>query len=803
MELTEMAIYTCPHLPITELIRIRCPFLSRFRRWQFASFVLCFASLGTFFMLSSELVLANSFSLSQASSSETYLEEGLRAFQRGDFEQAVLKWMEAARLYERAGKLHEQSEVLTYLAQAYQAIGQYKQALKSLELALLLAKSSGDRTRIASVLGSLGSVYIATGPVEAAYGYLHEGLGLAREVGNAALSANILNNLGNLLTSQHKYPEALGAYTESAQLATNTGNQALAVRALTNGARASLQHGQYREAKAMLDQAFDQVRGLEESHDKAYGLISIGLAYRDLPPHLADAKDLRLLASKIFTEAATVARTIGDPRAMSYAQGYLGKLYEDEHRYPEALQLTRKAIFAAQQVNAPESLYHWQWQTGRLLKALGNIDDAIAAYRRAVATLQPIRQELSTGYGSSPSAFRESIGPVYFELVDLLLQRAASIQVGEQYALHLIEARDTIELLKAAELRDYFRDDCVDAARSRITKLEIVSQTAVVIYPILLPSRTELLVSLPTGLKRFSVPVGADILTQEVRALRRRLEKRTTREYLPHAQQLYDWLIRPLEPDLRAIPVDTLVFVPDGPLRTIPMAALHDGQQFLIAKYAVATTPGLDLTDPRAIPREQIKALAVGLTESVQGFPSLPNVSTELQAIQHLYGADMLLNQDFLVSRLEEELKDARFTLVHIASHGRFESDVAKTFLLTFDDKLTMQRLDQFVGLFRFRDDPLELLTLSACETAAGDDRAALGLAGVAIKAGARSALATLWPINDPASSILITEFYQQFQDPSVSRATALQRAQIKLLHDVRYQHPGYWSAFLLINNWL
>jgi CHAT domain-containing protein len=123
--------------------------------------------------------------------------------------------------------------------------------------------------------------------------------------------------------------------------------------------------------------------------------------------------------------------------------------------------------------------------------------------------------------------------------------------------------------------------------------------------------------------------------------------------------------------------------------------------------------------------------------------------------------------------------------------------------LLTFDDKLTMDRLDQYVGLFRFRDDPLELLTLSACETAAGDERAALGLAGIAIKAGARSAVASLWFINDQATAMLIEEFYRQLRDPSVSRAVALQRAQSRLLEDLRYRHPGYWSPFLLINNWL
>jgi CHAT domain-containing protein len=148
-------------------------------------------------------------------------------------------------------------------------------------------------------------------------------------------------------------------------------------------------------------------------------------------------------------------------------------------------------------------------------------------------------------------------------------------------------------------------------------------------------------------------------------------------------------------------------------------------------------------------------------------------------------------------------LKEQRISVLHIASHGRFEHDVAHSFILTYDDKLTMARLDQYVGLFRFRQDPLELLTLSACETAMGDDQAALGLAGVAIKAGARSALATLWSINDKASSDLVAEFYRQLSDASISKAVALQRAQLTMLNDSLYDHPAYWSAFLLLNNWL
>jgi len=163
----------------------------------------------------------------------------------------------------------------------------------------------------------------------------------------------------------------------------------------------------------------------------------------------------------------------------------------------------------------------------------------------------------------------------------------------------------------------------------------------------------------------------------------------------------------------------------------------------------------------------------------------------------------VLRNQEFTSPNMERELNQTPFSIVHIASHGQFEGDVDNTFLLTYDDKMSMNALEQFIGTTKFRDDAVELLTLSACQTAAGDDRAALGLAGVAVKAGARSALATLWTVNDPASAALVSEFYNQLQDPTVSKAEALHRAQLLLSEDLRYWHPGYWSPFLLIGNWL
>ena len=294
-----------------------------------------------------------------------------------------------------------------------------------------------------------------------------------------------------------------------------------------------------------------------------------------------------------------MATSIGDSRAESYAWGFLGNLYEKERRYEESLDLTRRAILASQQVKAPESQYRWEWQTGRLLKALGQSEEAIRAYRRAVYTLQPIRHELSFGYQGRQQSFRESVGPLFLELADLLLESAKpsdesitqSVSEPNAQETLLYQARDTIEIFKAAELQDYFKDDCVEATQSRIQVLDKVSETTAIIYPIIFPDRLELLVSFSGGIKRIRVPVSGEDFTGKVKSFRRMLEKRTTRQYLPHAQTLYDFLIRPIEPDLEKFGIQTLVFVPDGALRTVPMGPLHDGNQFLIEKYAVGHNP--------------------------------------------------------------------------------------------------------------------------------------------------------------------------------------------------------------------
>jgi len=735
------------------------------------------------------------------------MKEGSQAYQHGDFEQAVERWTSAAAAYERSAARPEQIDALIRLSEAYQSLGRYRTAASRLDQAKALAVGRDDSLLSIRILWRTGSLYQAGGQHAEAERALRESLRLAKTLTQPALTAAILNDLGNLASSQGKFADALAAYNESFQTAQAASATLLAATSLVNAARVSLPMKQYREGKQRLDEAAGILRGLEPSHEQISAFITVGLTYAKLRPFLVELnRDLTLASFQALHDAARFADQLDDRRGSSFAWGYLGKLYEDERRYAEALDVTQHAILMSRQAAAPEALYRWQWQAGRLLKGLGRPKEAIDSYRQAIVAVQSIRPEVSAALAEDQpdASFRETVGAVYFELADLLLRGSERDADPQHQEAVLREARDTVELFKVAELQDYFQDDCVQAARSHATGLEQVSKTAAVIYPIMLQDRLEILVSLPSGMVRKTVPVGAEALTEEIRTFRDFLEKRSTREYLSHAKKLYGWLIQPIEPLWADAGIDTLVIVPDGALRTIPLAALHDGTQFLIKKYAVATTPGVTLTDPRPLDRKGIKLLSVGITEAVQDFPALPHVSRELETIQRLYGGTSLLNKQFMMSRLEEELKAHPYSVMHIASHGQFQSDSNETFLLAYDGKLTMDRLEEYVGMLRFREEPLALITLSACETAAGDDRAALGLAGVAIKAGARSALASLWFLDDQASSQLVTEFYQQLHDDSVaSTAMALQRAQIKFLEHPEYNHPAYWAAFLLLNNWL
>lgn len=287
--------------------------------------------------------------------------------------------------------------------------------------------------------------------------------------------------------------------------------------------------------------------------------------------------------------------------------------------------------------------------------------------------------------------------------------------------------------------------------------------------------------------------------------LRQELNKRySLEETRLLSQQVYNWLISPVEAQLRLSHIKTLVFVSDGVLQNIPMSVLYDGQQYLIEKYAIAASPSLQLLPPQPIEKFRLKVLTAGLTQPREGFPALPSVGAEIKQIKsEVSSIEILLNQGFTSNALEQELSSSYFPFVHIATHGQFSSQANKTFILAWNKPIFASELSSLVSSKESQKSAVELLVLSACETAAGDRRAALGLAGVAVRAGARSTLASLWSVDDESSAVLMSEFYGKLSQKKLSKAEALRQAQLALLKNPKYMVPYYWSSFVLLGNWL
>ncbi|MDM8552375.1 CHAT domain-containing protein [Desulfobacterales bacterium HSG2] len=697
---------------------------------------------------------------------------------RGDFSGAV-------RASE--GKALGVSDALR-LAHAYAALGYHGRSLALLRDILPLAEDTDDPSDMAPVLSALADLRLCLGEKKQAIDDVKKGLEYARLTQNSLLIAGVLNHLGNIRAVNRDYRGAVAAYREQIPFLGDS-EEALSLKSklLLNMARAELESGKPRNASAVLEDAATEIGKQPDSYHKAFHLIALSLLLQRTSP-LPNPSEAWL------GDAARIGEKINNSRITSSAYGFLGEYYEKNDRHDDAVKSTRKAIFLAHQGYFPEILYLWQWQLGRLFGKSGDREGAVASYRNAVGTLNPIRTEFFAGFRGPRDAFGEDVRPVYIGLADLLLEGAGASQIL------LGETRDAMEFLKKAELENFFRDECL-IVREKSGKAEHVPPGTAVIYPILLPDHLHLLLMLPDGMKQISVPADSEQLRTVSKRFRRKLEEMED-DFQDEAAQLYDWLIRPAESEFVSRNTDTLIIAPEGPLCLIPFSALHDGERFLIEKYALGTVPALNLTDIGGIREESGDTLLGGLSQAKEGFLPLKSVKKELHAIRAITGGKVLLDQEFTIENLEAEVRNRNYTTLHIASHAVFGGTRENTFLVTYSGRLTTDGLERLAGLRKYQEEEPELLALSACETAMGDERAAFGLAGVALKAGARSALATLWPVDDQATFLAVSEFYRQMKK-SVPKAKALQSAQKKLINGSEYDHPAFWAPFLLIGNWL
>jgi CHAT domain-containing protein len=541
---------------------------------------------------------------------------------------------------------------------------------------------------------------------------------------------------------------------------------------------------------------------ISPSHNTIYTYVNLAKTIQKNHPKGFQDQELVTQVSQLLTNAIGQSRTIKDSRGEAQALGALGDLYRITGQNKYAQTLTEQSLVIAESLPAPDLAYRLQWQLGKILAVTNpqNTVPAIKAYRQAVDHLKTLRNDLNASDAELQFSFRDSVEPVYRELVDLLLKDERKISDN-----NLEDARKLMESLQVAELENYFRQGCLDTYTVQLDKID---RSATIIYPIVLKNRVAVITSIPNQKPTYhSRPISENDFNQTIENIQRVITKseflRQESSFKSESKQIYDLLLAPVMAKIQKSNNKTLVFVLDGVLRNIPMSVLYDGNKYLIENYNIALTPGLQLVPPQEVTNRQYKALLGGISEERQGYSALPEVQKELDYISKLIPSQKLLNTEFSQDKASSNLAIDSSSIVHLATHGEFSSDPAKTFILTWDNQLNLNQLNNLLQNRNLQSGKaIDLLVLSACQTATGDNRATLGLAGMAVRARTKSTIASLWSVNDQSTRLLMNNFYENLTVKKLGKAESLKLAQQSLLRNPDYRSPYYWAPFVLVGNW-
>ncbi len=449
---------------------------------------------------------------------------------------------------------------------------------------------------------------------------------------------------------------------------------------------------------------------------------------------------------------------------------------------------------------------------GELFKIQKDIQKAVSSYEKAFELLQATNSEpIVINNPSLKTLARENIVRVYKGLMESLLLQSYINNITEfnkqNFERAIERAIQLFEALQLTKLSNFSQKDNsiqIASLNKNLVQIHKIDSTAAVIYTFLFSDRIGLIVQLPRH--RFILYM-VDVTEKTVKETLTRIQVDLLRresdiDTYTRLNQVYDWLIRPLEPELARSGVETLVFVPDEHFQRIPIAALFDGKQYLIERYGVAVIPGLQILQPQHTSKKTIKVLIGALSQEIKiegrKFGALPNVQEELNTIESLVPSQVLLNEKFTREALEERIQFSNFPVVHLATHGRFSPDAEDTFIVTENKLIDADDLSDLLK----SGSSIELLVLSASETALGDKQNPSGIAGISILSGVPSVLATLWKIEDETASYFMGQFYTGLEQ-GLTKVEALRQAQLYMLQNSPYDQPIYWAGYVLIGNWL
>lgn len=486
----------------------------------------------------------------------------------------------------------------------------------------------------------------------------------------------------------------------------------------------------------------------------------------------------------LLQKAVSVGFELQNPLNLSWSWGALGEYYYAQGLFEEALEPSLRAIWSAKKVRDWAKLSQWEWLAAKIYQKLNRTESAFREYRNAVSTIKRLREDLA-GSSVGQNLFYDTIDPILRDFLSFLLNQPT---VSQQDFTETIEV---LRLNQLAELDNFFGDICQIEFDSPMTQ----GSDNVLIYTLLLPENSyEIIKFADSSYQLVELGITGDSLKQIILDWRKNLIDPFYGNYRSGSQKLYEILIKSIKIQLESRNIEHIVFVQDSLLRNIPMGALFDNnsQQYLTEKYIISYSLDLGGSLIQNFPRYP---LIVGSSQPTPTFPNpLPEVITETKFIQDILGGKRLFNESFTPESLRNNLRENNYQILHIASHSRFSGLSEEVEIQTGTEVLNLHEFEQILN---YKNDSLQNLVLSACETASGSRYATLGIAGIGLRAEISNVLGSLWFIDDKSSMKFFLDFYQ-FWIEEKSIAKALQKAQIEQIQ--RNINPTNWANYILIS---
>ncbi|MBD2189398.1 CHAT domain-containing protein [Pseudanabaena mucicola] len=759
-----------------------------------------------------------------------------------DYPKAVDFLLQAEKIYQEVGDRSGEGRNLKNIAEVRLIQGDNRAALalyakaKQIyqELTNVPNPKSSDRQTLASILVDEGNLYTLLSQYPKAISTLQEARLLYRSVNDRqgeGVAAMYLAGVYLQLGETAKVGEILQQLPELAKNSPQLQQMGKMLIAMFNS-NPSAANSQTQLTSALSLLEFFKQSGSRTS--EAGMLSQIGALYFDLKQ-----TDKAIAAHQ---QALEIWRAIGDPSGVANAFYNLGLVYALSNQSDKAFPSFQSALKIFREVGNRN-------QESKLLGNLGLLvqkqypELAIAFYKRSVNVTESIRKELRVLEKEQQRSYQQTVAQNYRVLADLLLQKG-----------RVMEALQVLDLLKVQELQDYLNNvqgnertaqgiymfpeeetQTTAIANQQIKTVEILSngnqkiiqqvskipetelnrvpeylqklpQGHALFYPLILGNRLELIVFIPNQppIHRSVAVTEADI-NELIIDFKSGLRDPDSLDVIEPATKLYDLLIKPIAADLAKANINAILYAPDAQLRYVPIAALYDGKQWLVEKYRVNNLIAYSLSDftPKPAKPLQILAGAFGGAPNTNKFgqAGLPATVTEVQAIaQALPSTTQLVANDFSRKATESQMRNKN--IVHLATHAEFNTGKPENSFLIFGngDKVLLNEM---------KDLPManvDLIVLSACQTGVGklgNGIEILGFGYQVQRAGAKSAIASLWQVSDDGTQALMQAFYGNLKQTDRAKSESLRQAQIATIRSSKFSHPYYWSAFILISNGL